>query len=111
MLSLVGYTFLFCLIFPTSGFTIDNEQISVKEDSRKDIDYGLEPSPLTVEEGLKLLSPNLPTAIFKNRVKTTPILIGNQDILHWMMKDGSIWTKFENKSNDSVIIGYQYEKQ
>lgn len=99
------------LIVSLSSGVMSSEDKENYTDNRVEIDYGVGPSPLTVDEGIKRLSAKLPTAVFKNRVKTTPIMVGDGTIFHWVMKDGSIWTKVEYKGNDYLIVGYKAEKE
>ena len=49
------------------------------------------------------------TGEFKKKIKTMPILVAD-DVFHWMMKDGSIWTRFDlQESGDPIINGWKWE--
>jgi hypothetical protein len=68
------------------------------------------PSPYTVDEGVKMLSPQMRTGEFKRRIQTTPILTSS-NVFHWVMNDGHIWTTFENSgAGDPIIVRSQSEK-
>ena len=83
--------------------------VGCKDKSAVDVDYGLDPSPFTVDEGVTMLANRIPISVYKNKITTTPILMKSGEEFHWTMKDGDIWILFENDPKyGAVIVGFRH---
>lgn len=63
----------------------------------------LNPSARTVKEAGSFLKPGMTTDELHDYLDTIPILVGENQF-HWMLKDGSLWTIFENSDRGLVIV-------
>ena len=63
----------------------------------------------TVDETRAQLKPRMTTDQLHDYLDTTPILV-REGRLHWRLKDGSLWTNFEQSERGLIIVGAQAEK-
>jgi hypothetical protein len=61
-----------------------------------------DPSSRTLEEVQAFLQPGMTTEELRRYLRTTPVLVGSHRF-HWVLRDGSLWTDFEEMEHGLII--------